>query len=103
MTEAELQAAVLQAAQLFKWRVHHCKPAQTPDGKWLTRIAGNRGFPDLCLVRPPRVLFVELKSAKGRLSPDQTQWLQDLEKSGVKVAIWRPGDWTDGTITEELR
>lgn len=103
MSEAELQTAVLQAAQLFKWRVHHCKPAQTPDGKWLTRIAGHRGFPDLCLVRPPRVLFVELKSAKGRLSPDQTQWLQDLEKSGLEVAIWRPSDWLDGSITEELR
>lgn len=102
MTESDLQAAVIEAAHLFRWKVHHVRPAITPDGKFLTRIQGDKGFPDLCLVRPPHVLFVELKSEKGRVSPEQTAWLQDLEKSGQQVRIWRPADWTDGTITTEL-
>jgi hypothetical protein len=92
VTERELQSAVIEAATLFRWRHYH-----THDSR---RSAA--GFPDLVLCKPPRTLFVELKSEKGRLSPEQTEWLQDLEKAGQEVRIWRPEDWTSGTITREL-
>jgi hypothetical protein len=92
ITEAQLQTAVLELAALFKWRHYH-----THDSR---RSAA--GFPDLVLVRPPDVLYVELKSDKGRLTPEQTAWLQDLEKAGQEVHIWRPADWHDGTIRNRL-
>jgi hypothetical protein len=93
MTEAELQAVVKDAARLFQWLTYHTHDSRRSDP----------GFPDLVLCRPSRVIFAELKSAKGRLTVDQTHWLQVLEKSGQEVHIWRPADWLDGTITEVLR
>lgn len=99
ISEAQLQEAVIDAAHRFGWLVHHVKPARTPDGKWLTRIQGDAGFPDLCLAREGRVLFVELKSAKGRQSDAQRSWAWHLPE----VLVWRPVDWTDGSILEVLR
>lgn len=98
MTEAQLQKAVIDAAHMFGWLVHHVKPARTPDGKYLTRIAGDAGFPDLVLARDGEVFFVELKSAIGRIRPEQKRWAEHLD-----VIVWRPVDWTDGTITDWLR
>lgn len=52
------------------------------------------GFPDLVLVRPPVVLFAELKSERGRPKPEQAAWLEALRASrSVEVGLWRPGDW----------
>lgn len=53
-----------------------------------------KGFPDLVLVKPPRVLFVELKSEKGKTSPVQDEWLLTLVQCpGVETYLWRPSDW----------
>jgi hypothetical protein len=103
LTERELQNAVIELAQLLKWRVAHFRPARTAQG-WRTAVAGDGvGFPDLVLVRD-RLIFVELKSAKGRLSPAQQCWLADLEHdAGQEVHIWRPCHWLDGTIEQILR
>lgn len=109
MTEAQLQVAVIDAAHLFGWLVHHVKPARTPDGKYLTRIQGDPGFPDLVLARNGTALFVELKSERGRLTIDQQAWLDHLEppmggiESDHEVYVWRPEDWTSGQIVEWLR
>ena len=49
-----------------------------------------RGFPDLTLCRPPRLIFAELKGPKGKLAPKQRQWLDWLsEIPGVEVYLWR--------------
>ena len=108
-TEAQLQQAVIDAAHTFGWVVHHVKPARTPDGKYLTRIAGDAGFPDLVLARHGDVLFVELKSKVGRLRPEQEVWIEHLtpypEYGALvhEVHVWRPEQWQDGTIIERLR
>jgi hypothetical protein len=71
-------------------------------GQWRTAVAGDgAGFPDLVLVGEPGVLFVELKSAKGRLSEDQKGWIAALEPH-VDTMVWRPADWQDGTIESYL-
>lgn len=101
INEKALQNAVVELAKLYGWRVHHTRPAQMPSGKWATPIQGHAGFPDLVLVRPPEILFVELKSAIGRTSPQQDEWLADLTASGVEVHLWRPRDIT--TIKERLK
>lgn len=98
-TEAQLQQAVIDAAWTFGWLVHHVKPARTPDGKYLTRIAGDPGFPDLVLARNGEVLFIELKSKVGRVRPEQKVWAEALPE----VLVWRPEQWSDGTIIERLR
>ncbi len=81
LTEALWQRQVLDIAHLYGWRSYH-----THDSR-----RSNAGFPDLTLVRPPRVVFAELKSMRGRTSSDQRAWLADLNACpGVETYLWRP-------------
>lgn len=82
MTEKEFQQRVIVEAQLAGWHVYH-----TYDSR---RSAA--GFPDLTMVRPPRLIFAELKSAKGRVTPAQQKWIEDLSKTPAEVYVWRPAD-----------
>ena len=97
MTEDELLRQVLECAGWLRWRRYHVRNSRAGI------IQGDTGFPDLVLVRPPRIMFVELKAAKGRLRPGQGDWLSYLLGCpGVEVAIWKPSDWLDGTIERAL-
>ena len=79
MTEKELQAAVIELAQTFGWKVAHFRPAMNARGDWRTPVAADgKGFPDLVMVSSTTVAFVELKSKKGRLSTEQKEWLEAL-------------------------
>jgi len=103
MSEAELQAAVLELAHLLKWRVAHFRAARTAHGGWRTAVSGDgAGFVDLVLVRD-RVVFCELKSAKGALSPEQVLWRDALLAAGCEWHLFRPEQWTDATIERVLR
>lgn len=106
LTEAQLQSAVIDCARLLGWRVAHFRPARTIDG-WRTPVAADgAGFPDLVLARRGVVIFAELKGEKGRLTPEQRGWLSTLRgcTGGCHwTFVWRPEDWTDGTIEDVLR
>ena len=79
MTEAEHLEQVKAVALTCGWRLYH-----TFDSR---RSAA--GFPDLVLVRPPRVIFAELKRENGRLTIPQKLWGDDLEQcSGVDYYLW---------------
>lgn len=69
-SEADLQSAILDLAQLRGWRCLHVRPGRTTAG-WRTPIQGDAGWPDLTLCRPPRLLALELKSTRGRVEPAQ--------------------------------
>lgn len=86
VSEKAFQSQVLELARLSGWLCYH-----TFDSR---RSAP--GFPDLVLVRPPVILFAELKSSGGALRPEQRGWLEALEACpGVAVRLWRPGDWPE--------
>lgn len=60
------------------------------------------GEPDLRLVRPPRVIFAELKSQHGRVRLEQAAAIALLEQCpGVETYLWRPSDWA--RVVEVLR
>lgn len=102
MTEAAFQQQVIHLAMLYGWQVNHQRPCQTRSGRWLTATQGHTGFPDLVLAHPTRgLVFAELKTARGRLSPHQTAWLSVLTRAGVEAYVWRP-DQLD-IITARLR
>ncbi len=85
-SEKDFQAQILDLARLAGFLVYH-----THDSR---RSAP--GFPDLVLVRPPVVLFVELKSESGKLRPEQKAWLDALRAcESVEAYLWRPGDWPE--------
>ena len=103
MTEEQLQRAVIELAWVMGWRVAHFRPALTSRG-WRTAVeADGRGFPDLVMVRRQRVIFAELKSDTGRLTPDQAAWVAALIDGGHECYQWRPRHWSSGAIEQTLR
>lgn len=50
------------------------------------------GFPDYVIVGPTRVIYAELKRQKGKVTKEQQEWLEDLERAGQLTYVWRPGD-----------
>ena len=93
--EAQLQAQVIELAALQGWLVHAERPAMRADGSWRTAIQGMAGFVDIVLVRGDRLLFCELKSALGRVTPEQQVWHAALRAAGCDVRLWRPADWIE--------
>lgn len=92
-SEDDLLAFVLDTARVFGWRTMHVRPARTVRG-WRSPVQGDgKGFPDLLAIRGPRLVVAELKSAKGRLSGEQEEWLDDWRDiPGAEVFVWRPAD-----------
>ena len=92
LSERAFQGQVLDLARIYRWTVYH--PALS---KW-----SERGWPDLALCRPPRLVLAELKRETGKTSPDQDRWLGMLGACpGVETYLWRPSDLDH--IAEVLR
>jgi VRR-NUC domain-containing protein len=83
VTEKQFMAAVIEMAQMLGWLIYHTHNSRRSEA----------GFPDIVCVRRDRVLFVELKTEKGRLSEEQERWLSALGLAGAAVHCWRPSDW----------
>lgn len=84
ISEKEWMGQVIDLAQTFGWKHYH---------PWLS-IHSAKGWPDLALCRE-RLILVELKTAKGKVSPSQQDWLGALSTAGVEVYVWRPADLDD--------
>ncbi len=90
--EKDFLQSVRDMARLSGWMAYHTYRSDRSEP----------GFPDLVLCRPPRVVFAELKTEKGKVSACQKLWLDNLKKcEGVSVFLWRPSDWD--SIVEQLR
>ena len=99
INERAWQRTVLDCARAYGWFTAHFRPAQNAKGVWRTPVEGDaKGFPDLVLVRE-RVLFVELKTDKGRLTRHQQAWLDRLAAAGQATRVWRPSDWDEVEAT----
>jgi hypothetical protein len=104
MTEAALQAAVMDLAALLGWRCVHFRPAQLPSGKWATHMSGQKGWPDCSLARRGVLVTAELKRDGENPTQDQRAWLDVLGTvPGVHACVWRPADWRSGEIERVLR
>lgn len=102
-SEAAFQRQVLNLAEFYGWRSYH-----THDSR-----RSQPGFPDLVLVRGVELIFAELKTEKGRVRPEQAEWIQALTEVAVcvrqsigpvpevphptvpciDVYLWRPSDF----------
>ena len=65
----------------------------------------NPGWPDLVIKAPAGragVMFRELKKQRGRVTPDQQEWLDALTAAGMDADVWRPDSLLSGQIAHEL-
>ena len=94
MTEAEFQADLIRLAGLTGYEVMHVRTSiGRRDGEraWQTTTS-IKGWPDLFVFGVKGHFAVEVKSEKGRLSPEQVRVIDSLRASGLKVYVWRPSD-----------
>jgi hypothetical protein len=94
MTEAQLLTAVTNMATAARVFWFH-----DPDSR---KNPGPPGFPDLVLGRGWRVIWRELKTEVGTMSPEQRAWGRLLVDAGQDFAVWRPRDLHSGTIAHTL-
>ena len=97
ISEADFQDAVIQTAHLYRWKVHHTRPAMRKDGTWSTPLQGDKGWPDLAMAKAWEsgkaiLILAELK-AENAPAPvgDQAEWMALLGMfDGV---LWLPPIW----------
>lgn len=87
ISESDFTDVVIEIAMLRGWQVAHFRPCRTDKG-WRTLMQGHVGYPDLTMARRGLVIFAELKTMKGRVSPSQRTWLDTLPNA----YLWRPAD-----------
>ena len=96
MKETAWYPQLVSLAHQFGWLVKHDRTVKTADGRHMTALMGDAGWPDFVFSHPARKLtvFREIKGPKTRIEPDQKKWLASLSASGLDVDIWRfPNDW----------
>jgi hypothetical protein len=81
--------AVMQLAKMNAWMIHHPTPHQVRPGVWRSDGAG---VPDLMLVSTTGrgIIWAELKTEAGRLTPLQRMWGQSIKANGGEYYVWRP-------------
>ena len=86
ITEKDFRQQVISLAKLLGYKTYFT---------W-TSIHSPKGIPDLILCRPPRLIFAELKSEQGKVTPHQQEWL-DLfgECPGVEKYLWKPSQFEE--------
>jgi hypothetical protein len=111
--EAAFQRHVESLASMLGWRSFHVSDSRKVTKRGVVGDRRIKGFPDLVLIKPlaghrhagspaaDRVLFRELKTDTGRLSPEQREVLEQLAAAGANVDVWRPADL--GRIEQELK
>ena len=92
LSEADLQTCVIDLAQRLGWLVYH-----THDSRHSAK-----GYPDIVALNGTVGLAIELKSEKGKVTPEQKQWLTAFAGAGFLPCIWRPADWYSGAIDRAL-
>ena len=65
------------------WRFYHTRRSKGSDPD----------FPDCVMARGSTGIAAELKSAKGKVTKGQEEWLELLRRVGFRTFVWRPADW----------
>ena len=81
ISEKQFESQVKDLARTFNWFYYHT---------WRS-IHSPAGFPDVVMIRDKRIVVAELKSEKGKVSPEQEEWLAVFRATGLtEVYLWRP-------------
>ena len=73
---------------------------------WLKSLGMKKGVPDICLPVRRRnygALYIELKTPKGRLSKEQKEWIDLLNRTGNLAVVCRCFEEAISTIEVYLK
>lgn len=79
--EKDWQRQVRQLAKTLGYHVQY----HTFDSR-----RSDTGFPDLVLAKKGRLVFLELKREKGRVTEAQAAWIRALKDANAEVYVCRP-------------
>lgn len=84
LTEKEWQRQVVHLALLYHWWVYHPQLSKWSEPGWV----------DLTLIRGERMLLIELKSDRGKLTKRQ-EYVHGLLRQvrGIEFYLFRPSDF----------
>lgn len=83
--ERSFQRQVVDAARLLGWRCYWT---------W-NSLHSPKGWPDLVLIRRPRIVFLELKGERTPVTDEQRETIAELQACGLVARIVRPADWDE--------
>lgn len=97
VTERQFQNWMMDVARRLGWRVWHVPSPMrhVPDGRGFVGAREAAGLADLILIGRTRVLFIEVKGRRGKLSSKQTEFLEAANRvrsDAVAAYCFRPGD-----------
>ena len=102
MSERALYDEVAKRLKRLGWRYFHIPARAYGHGV-------RAGFPDITAVKGERLLFIELKREKEKLSDEQAAWAYALlgvaartVYETVQYLVWRPSNLLSGEIAEIL-
>jgi hypothetical protein len=94
LKEAPWQKQVEEALEVYGWWFMHIPSNVVVCPHCHTKIYRGiaKGFPDILAIKPPRILWIELKTERGQLLPEQTAVGQMLQACGQTWIHARPRD-----------
>lgn len=94
LTERQWQQEVEDALDFFGWWWMHvpANVVQCPNCHMRIYRGIRKGVPDLWAIRPPHMLYIELKRERGQLDPEQRRVGHMLEACGQRWIHARPRD-----------
>ena len=73
---------IRELAQRTHWKLYHTYDSRRSYGGFFDVVAGKAGHP---------LVLAELKTEKGKLTPDQMEWQEIVRQStGLQQYLWRP-------------
>ena len=94
ITEKELQATIIELFEATGRQVFHVGDSRKEvwNGEAYTLVGDTQaaGYPDLTIAGGGEVIWAELKSKRGKLEPEQVEWLDALPEH--QAYIWQPKD-----------
>lgn len=94
LKEASWQKQVEEALTLFGWWWLHVPSNVVVCPRCHTKIYRGiaKGFPDILAIKPPFILWIECKTERGHVDPEQKRVKAMLEACGQTVLHARPRD-----------
>ena len=95
--EDHFTASVKKAAEVLGWKAYHpfSKVLHASKRKRSPGLRVTPGYPDLTLIRAPRIIFAELKMPGNYPTEAQREWGDEIMGTPAEYYLWRPDHWDD--------